>query len=110
MSDQNLPPKGAPPLPEPYSFPTQLVERWIQIPPQNYIDARLTRQDLDQLFFGLSKAFQANQALMDCLIRWSNNDLTGANEALQEARRKAIEGDNSVRHFFAAIMAAAIGK
>jgi hypothetical protein len=115
-TDNNKPPAGnsppiAPrPLPEPYVLPPQLLEKWLAIPSSNYVTVQLTRHDIDQLFFGLSKGYSCQQFLHDCIVRWSNGDVPGANEALDNARRLAVEGDNNVRHFFAAIMAAATTK
>jgi hypothetical protein len=41
-------------------------------------------------------------------VQWSNGDVEGANKTLQEARRRAIEGDNSIRNIFTALMASAL--
>lgn len=108
--DTPPPSPGEQVLPQSYVFPTQLLEKWLAVPPGQYVEARLTRQDLDQLFFGLTKTLSALQSLEAALVRWSNNDLTGANEKLFESRRVAVEADNSVRQFFAALMISATNK
>lgn len=111
MTDETTPPDPAPlepvdtpPLPQPYMLPTQLIEKWLQIPANQYVEARLTRNDLDSLFFGLTRQSRSIQHLEQALVRWANKDVDEANKALNESRRLTIEADNFIRQFFAAIM------
>lgn len=120
MTDETLPPpaptpdpQGAtdfPPLPPTYAIPVQLIESWLKIPPTEYVHARATRADLDSLLFGMTKSVEAQQSLHDCIIRWSNGDVAGANKAMDTSKRRAIESENHMRQFFSAIMASVVAK
>jgi hypothetical protein len=55
MTDEP-PPPTLPPPPEHYQFPAQLLEQWVDLPPGEGLNLTLTRQDMDNLFFGLGSA------------------------------------------------------
>lgn len=115
MSENDQPPeppqqsKAAefPSLPQVFPIPTQLIEAWLKIAPSAYLEAPLTRQDWDSLFFGLTKIVETQQLIQDCIIRWSNGDLAEANKVMDASKRRAIESENHIRQFFTALMAAA---
>jgi len=109
MSDEPTSKGGAalPPLPELISIPTQLIEPWMGIPASQYVDLRLTRQDIDRFYFAFAKCLQAQDALQTCLVDWSNGNTDGANVAMHNSRRLNIESFNEIRQFFIALMASA---
>lgn len=98
------------PIPNLYMFPRALLERWLAIPPGEYVDTRVTRHDIDQLLLGLMKVFEAQEALDRVVVAWSNGQVQEANAALEQARRIRITGQNEVRYFFASLMFSAVGK
>ena len=105
MAENQQPPANTPPpLPDPFVIPQQLLDKWLALPLGHYVEARLTRNDIDQLFFALTRSFQAQQILHECLIKLSNGDTPSANVDLDRARRLAVEGDNNARKFFAALV------
>ena len=105
------PPSGSPfsppPLPEIYQFPVQLLQAWTAIPEVAFVEAKLTRGDLDRLLVGLLKSLQAQNALEASLVHWSNQRLKEADVALYDSRRLNIESQNNIRQFFAALMISA---
>ncbi len=121
MTDDKQPPLPAltpdpqpghqfPPLPPTYAIPGQIIEGWLKIAPTDYIQAKITRHDLDSLLFGLTKSVETQQLMHDCLVRWSNGDIAGANTVLDASKRKAIEAENHIRQFFTGLMASVVAK
>jgi hypothetical protein len=109
MAAPSLPLQSGP-IPPFYLFPRPLLEDWLAIPPSEYVEARLTRNDVDQLLLGLMKAFDAQEAIDRALVGWSNGNLAEANAALEHARRLRAMGQNEVRQFFASLMLSATRK
>ncbi len=106
MSDDQAPPgtpKRQEPLPERFSVPHEEIQKWVEFPSDAFVEVRLTKAELDQLFFGLTTLVGTQQAIQDALVKWSNGDVEGANKALDGSRRGNIIADNHVRRFFAAI-------
>lgn len=102
MSENNLPP-----LPQAFSIPSTQISRWTNIPPTTQINITITRADLDNLFFAVTKGAQAQSALQNCLILYSQGKIDEANHALAQSQRENIEGDNHMRMFMNAIMSGA---
>jgi len=103
------PPAAAPnePLPERYAIPVQVIESWLKIPANDYVQVKISRADLDQLFFALTNITGTHQALQDALVKWSNGEVADANTFLDKSRRGNIIAENHIRRFFAGIMAGA---
>jgi hypothetical protein len=111
MSDDQAtphPPPPQPPLPEEFSIPRQVLDKWLSIPHADYINARLTRQDIDNLFFAINRSLQAQTATHDCLISWSNGSLVDANASLHNSKRLLIESGNNLRQFFTGLASSAV--
>ena len=92
------------PLPDHYLIPESDIVRWLALSPTDAVEVRLTRPDLDNLFFGIVKSLEAQELMHDCLVKWTNNDIAGANEALAKSRFRVLEGHNHTRQFFGSIM------
>jgi hypothetical protein len=115
MTDNQLPPLPAEatpsqpdvPLPDVFVIPRATIERWLAIGQNDYVALKATRHDMDQLFFGLKKGFDAQQALQQCIIDWSNGRTPQANQAMVDSQRFMIEGQNHIRAFFNSLMASA---
>lgn len=104
-------PTALPPPPERFLIPTQLLEQWISIPPQQLINAPLTKQDIDHLFFGLLRNNEAQLVMDRTIVAWSNGKTDEANTHLVEYRRLLAESDNHIRQFMMGLMVSAtIGK
>lgn len=106
MAD-DVPPKTLPPMPQEFIIPQGAVERWLAIPERGKIEAPLTRQDLDNLFFSITNISRAMVKLQSCLLLYSQGKLDEANEAMAESQKFNIHGDNNIRMFMNAVMAAA---
>jgi hypothetical protein len=98
----------APPVPDHFQFPIQLLEEWVGVPTSERINASLTRQDIDHLLFGMLRSADAQTALEATLVHWSNGRTDEANKALMEFRRLNVESQNHVRQFFTALMVSAL--
>jgi len=97
-------------LPEDFNIPTQLIEKWIGLPPSTYISARLTRRDIDHLFFSINKSLQAQSLTQQCLIDWTNGRINDANVSLHESKRLLIDSGNDLRQFFTGILASVVSE
>jgi hypothetical protein len=97
-----------PPLPEHFQFPAQLLEQWVDLPPGERLNLTLTRQDMDNLLFGLLKGSDAQVTLSQALVAWSNGQLAAANESLTTFRRLNIDSVNYFRQFATGVMVSAL--
>lgn len=102
MPDEKLPPQ-----PQSFQIAQGLIDRWINIAERAQITAAFTRQDLDNLFFSITRSNQATFHLQQCLILYSQGKLDEANKEIAESQRLVHEGDNYIRMFMSAIMASA---
>jgi hypothetical protein len=99
-----------PALPEGFQIPSGLVDQWLAIPWNQIVEPKLSKQEWEFLFFALTKMTSAQQQTNDCIVKWSNGDTLGANEAMDAARRTTIEADNQFRQFFTALIGSALRK
>src|SRR4051812_44108192 len=97
-----------PPLPETVTIPHQLIELWQVLPPERYLELRITRQDFDHLYASMNKGFLAQAAFRQSMIEYSNGNIPEANKLVHENTRLLIEAQNDLRLFTTAIMAASI--
>lgn len=108
MSDQNKPPPTLPTLPEQFQFPVQLLEDWSAIPGNERVQAALTRQEVDHFFIGLLRSADAQRALADTVVSWSNGEQEKANRLLAEFQRLNLDAQNQYRQFMTAFMFSAL--
>lgn len=102
MNDE--PGSALPPLPQGFSIPATQISRWTAIRPDAPVAITLTRGDIDNLFFSISKSAQAISSLQACLLLYSQGSLEDANHALAQSQRANIESDNHLRMFMNAVM------
>lgn len=97
-------------LPRPIGIPQQLLDQWIAIPHQDYLEFALTRNDLDQLFALLDGIIKNQHLLSQLVVDWSNGNLDAANQALRDSRFTAGQASNDLRTWFIALMASALAQ
>ena len=98
------------PLPSSITIPAQIIEKWVEIPESNYLELRLTRSDIDKFYFAFSNLASAQAVFQDAMVLHSNQQFEEANKANRESRRLLIEGQNSFRIFFTALMRSVVAK
>jgi hypothetical protein len=112
MPDQPIeppkPPAPLPELPEQYEIPVALIEQWVGLPSSQRIQASLTKQDIDHLIVGLLRGADAQVALQDALLHWSNARNEQANQKLFDFRRLNLESQNRFRQFATGLMFAVV--
>lgn len=101
----STPPSVPPALPESLSIPNGMLEKWFGFQPQEYIDFRVTREDLDKLFLAINQSIQSQSAMDQAFVDWTNGRTQDADQWMFEARRLRVESGNALRRFFMAIMA-----
>jgi hypothetical protein len=106
------PPPPAPSLtpPEHFQFPTQLLEQWVDLSASEKLNVTLTRQDVDNLIFGLLRSGDAQEALSQALVAWSNGQVENANHQLNQFRKHNVDSLNYYRQFATGIMVSALRK
>jgi hypothetical protein len=97
-----------PPLPVVQAIPHAIIEQWIQITPDRYLDTRLTRTEIDNLFFAINNLITSQNALQDALLSYSQGNLDEANSSFDSSRRGSIESLNALRSFMSAVMASSV--
>lgn len=102
MSDE--PNNTLPPLPQGFSIPATQISKWTSIRPEAPVTLTLTRGDVDNLFFAISKSAQAISSLQACLILYSQGKMEEANHVLAQSQRNNVESDNHMRMFMNAVM------
>lgn len=107
MEDVSDTQNEAPPLPEVWPFPSELLDRWVALPEDAPLGFTVTRRMLDNLFFAIAN-LQLAQADFDvALVAYSNGDLDTANSRLIEGRQRNIYATNHSRQMLAGFMATA---
>jgi hypothetical protein len=97
-----------PALPDTVTIPYQLIELWQALPPERYLDLRITKQDFDRLYASMNRGFLAQAAFRQSMIEYTSGNIPAANKLIHENTRLLIEAQNDLRLFTSAIMAAAI--
>jgi hypothetical protein len=64
------------------TIPRQVLEDWVAIPADDYVDVRLTRRDLDRLYSVFDELAAAQRALAGALIDWSHDRHASAEQNL----------------------------
>ena len=100
-------PTSPPPLPEAYTIPIQLIEKWLAIPPAQYLELRISQGDLDSLYACIDRNIAAQSAFQNAIIEWTRGNAAQANLQIVESKRLLIESQNALRRLFTGIMAAA---
>ena len=93
--------------PTPFNIPAATVQRWVNVPNGQPLNAPLTRADLDNLFFSIDLNIKATFNLQQSLIHYTNGRLDEANQASALAGTNLAEASNRLRVFMNAIMASA---
>ncbi|EAQ34456.1 hypothetical protein NB311A_11962 [Nitrobacter sp. Nb-311A] len=106
MSDETN--NTLPPLPQAFSIPATQISKWTSVPPQTQINIAITRGDMDNLFFAMSKSAQAISSLQTCLILYSQGKIEEANHVLAQSQRNNVESDNHLRMFMNAVMSGVV--
>lgn len=102
MTMTEVPP--AEPPPEIVSIPEAAIRGWFGHPETQYIVVNLTRGDIDRLYTVFSSILQAQIDTMDCLVRYSNNDMENAGRRVDHFRTNHAKALNELRQLFHAIM------
>ena len=104
------PPPPLPPAPDvqPVTIPYGIIEKWITLRYDQYLDLKLARADFDNLYSAFDKSLEAQFALQECVILYTQGNSAVANNEMVRARRLLQESQNSFRLFFTAVMASAI--
>jgi hypothetical protein len=114
MADDPKPPSQPPPPSPPpqrpslYEIPASLVEKWSSIADHERVQASVTKQDVDHLILGLLRASDAQTALQDTLVHWSNGRVEDANRTLADFHRLNADSQNRIRQFATGLMFAAV--
>jgi hypothetical protein len=93
-----------PPLPTLQNIPQALVDQWVQIPNQRKLSLRVTKGDIDALFFAVNNLINSQNQLQQSLIRYSNGEIDAANEHMDLSQRASIESLNSLRAFLTSLI------
>jgi len=101
MSDQNQ-------IPELFNIPSGAIDRWVKIPDSAPVNVPLTRQDLDNLYFAINSLVNSNAALQESLVRFSNNQMQEADQAMVRSQVANTTALNRLRLLFNAIMSNAV--
>ncbi|MBW3098654.1 hypothetical protein [Pseudohoeflea coraliihabitans] len=98
------------PLPNSVTIPSQIIEKWVDIPETQFLDLRVTRVDMDRLYFSFDNMARAQALFQDAIIAHSNGQVDEANHLNHESRRLLIEAQNAHRLFFMALMSSVVAK
>lgn len=97
-------------LPRPIGIPQQLLDQWIAIPNQEYLEIAVTRRDLDQLFALLDGIIKNQRILSQLIVDWSQGHLEEANKALRDSRFTSAQASNDLATWFIALMSSALAQ
>lgn len=98
---------GPPKVPDLITVPTQAVREWVQIPQHQTVDVQLSRGTVDNLFLALRRMAESQAKFHECLIRYSQGDVSGANSLLTESQVSLAESENQLSLFMTNIMLSA---
>lgn len=96
------------PLPQSVTIPTQLVEAWSRIAPATSLELRISRQDIDHLFFALDNFAHSQDHLVSSLQKAMSGDTVGAEAYMRLSTIRTIEGQNRARQMLISLMASAL--
>jgi len=94
-------------LPESFSIPPALVERWFATPAQQTVEFGLTRGDLDHFYNSVNRCIEAQWTFQDCMVDFTAGRASEANAKLRLSQRRLVEAQNSLKQLMASIMASA---
>lgn len=105
MADQeNADEKTVPPL---FMIPDAAIQKWISIPSEQRVVVSLSRGSLDNWYFSMSSAIEAQTAALAAFANFSQGKQADAEEAFRQSHAFLIQALSQHRQFFAAIMASA---
>ena len=87
-----------------YTIPDQLVKAWVELPDSSYPELKLTKKDLDHLFFAFTQMVRANNHFQSSVAELSRGQTDSATLLNQEATRLFRHADSNFRRFFSAVM------
>jgi len=90
-----------------FTIPDQLVKAWVELPDSSYPDLKLTKKDLDHLFFAFTQMVRANNNFQSSVAELSRGHTDSATLFNQEATRLFRHADSNFRRFFFAVMLSA---
>ena len=90
-----------------FTIPDQLVKAWVELPDSSYPDLKLTKKDLDHLFFAFTQLVRANNNFQSSVAELSRGHTDSATLFNQEATRLFRHADSNFRRFFFAVMLSA---
>jgi uncharacterized coiled-coil protein SlyX len=98
------------PLPALNFIPLQLIEAFLAIPSDEYVDFRLTRTDIDRLYGAINNGIEAQWTFQNAMIDQTNGRTNEANQNLRKAQARLIHASNDLRALMTAVMASVIGR
>lgn len=88
----------------PHFIDRQTIDRWIAIKVTDYVAVKLTRLDLDHLFYFATQMGASLSEFQNAMISYSNGDIDSANASLQKSQRLQRTSETNFRKFFASVM------
>lgn len=100
--------EDAPPLPVIHTIPRSLIEQWTKVSPDDDVEIRLTKADIDNLFFSINGVISSLGSIQEALIAYSNGNIDHANVLMDTSKRNNLEALNYVRSLMSSLIASAI--
>lgn len=101
MSDD---PNALAPIPTSYAIPEADIVAWTALPLEHPIDLRLTKAEVDYLFFALDRLAHSLDETQVAVRKAMAGDVAGANTNLQLGLARAVDSQNSARHFLHSVI------
>lgn len=97
-----------PPLPIVHTIPRSLIEQWTRLSPDDDVEIRLTKADIDNLFFSINGVISSLASIQEALIAYSNGNVDDANSHMDSSKRNNVEALNYIRSLMSSLIASAI--
>ena len=85
----------------------QLVQAWVELADSSYPEIKLTKRDLDHLFFAFTQMVRASNTFQSAVAELSRGQSDSASMMNNEATRLFRYADSNFRRFFSAVMLSA---
>lgn len=89
-------------------MPEGLIQDWSTLPVDTAVDVRITKKDLDNLFFSIANSHTATDLTNRAFVQWSNGQVVEAQGNIEASRLSLVAGMNSLRFFFEAVIQAVV--